>query len=175
MNIKHIIVVFSLSMSLTSALYAQADKKSSAPKSGARYLKMLESYSQRILPGARGMQPRTETHFILVWKSKDAPATFFWRGANGWMSCNMVKVHKIKPAPKEPNMPEEEYVTEDITRNPIKKGDTLEVTPVQGGKFPIPKEIPISASNTLFFKTIKSNWLSFPVTKITAKPDIALP
>jgi hypothetical protein len=84
-------------------------------------------------------------------------------------------VHKIKQPKKGNTIPDRDYTTEAITNSALKKGDTLEITPLRGGKFPIPAEIPTDATNTLFFKTIKSNWLSYPVKKITAKPDIVLP
>jgi hypothetical protein len=51
----------------------------------------------------------------------------------------------------------------------VKKGTNLLLTPVTGGRFPIPAEIPDSARNTLFYKTAGSNWIALPVNKIAKK------
>jgi hypothetical protein len=170
-NIYNFIGILIFSVFCCAAAYAQTNKNDTTH--GGRYIKMIESYSQRMLPGVRGIAPTTDYHFILVWKSKDAPAIFYWRGDNGLMDCRMTIVHKKKGAKTGQSMEDGDYVAD--ANHPLKKSDTLEITPVKGGKFPIPKEIPADARNTLFFKTVKSNWLSFPVKKIIAKPDIVMP
>jgi hypothetical protein len=104
---------------------------------------------------------------LIVWKSADQPEFIFWRGERGWLSCDMAKAHK-NPNP-EPG--ESWYTTEDIDAAGIKKGDTLEIVPVPGGKFAIPKEIPATAKNVLFLKTPKTGWLSLPVNNIKLKKE----
>ncbi len=136
-------------------------------------MKVIETFSQRTLPGVRGMKPVTDYHFIMLWQNKLAPSPVFWRGDNGWLSCNVAKVHKNKMPKAKREMQDPDYIS--AGNGPIKKGDTIEIMPIRGGKFPIPAEIPVEAKNTLFFKTAKSNWLSFPLKKISSKPDIILP
>jgi len=66
------------------------------------------------------------------------------------------------------------YATTPATGDDIHPGDTLELSPVTGGRFPIPADIPASAKNTLFYKTNGSGWLKFPVSKIAKKADVVL-
>lgn len=68
-----------------------------------------------------------------------------------------------------------DYMTEVVTGDQIHSGDTLLLTPVTGGKFPIPSEIPDTATNTLFYKTGGSKWMSFRVNTIGKKRDIVMP
>ena len=58
------------------------------------YLKLVEAYTQRTVPGIPGPPPPTGTHLIVIWEASTAPETFFWRGDGGWLGCNMVKAHK---------------------------------------------------------------------------------
>ncbi|MFI5195791.1 MAG: hypothetical protein ACHQD8_01760 [Chitinophagales bacterium] len=150
--------------------HAQATTK----KKNKTYLKLIEAYTQRTLPGRKESPPMTGTHFIIIWEYAKYPETFFWRGEGGWLSCNMLKAHKVTN--RSHDMPRGmDYRTEFVTGDQVHKGDTLELSPVTGGKFPIPAEIPKDAKNTLFFKTGGSGWLSFPVDKITKKQDIVMP
>ncbi len=137
------------------------------------YFSLLEAYTQRIIPGIPGATPKTNYHFIIVWQGAKYPETFFWRGENEWLSCNMVKVHKL---PGKPNntMPGMDYAAENIAIEKIHKGDTLELTPLPGGKYPAPGDISNDAKNTLFFKTGGSGWLAFPVKNIAQKEDIRM-
>lgn len=166
MNLKYFLTITAIGMLIV--FNADARKKSSA------YFKVLEAYSQRTVPGAPGGQAKTAYHFIIIWENAKYPETFFWRGENGWMTCNMVKAHKIRK--KDKSVPAGiDYTTEFAAGDAIHKGDTLQLTPMSGGKFPIPDEIPKNAKNTLYFKTGGSGWLSFPVKNISKKPDIVMP
>jgi len=173
MSIKKIVAASCFSLLFAAGIYART--KDTGLKNGSKYIKMIAGYAQGVLPGAPGMKPRREYKFILVWESKETPATFYWRGDNGLMDCRMLIVHGYKQAKEGQRMEDGEYITENITNSPLKKGDTLEITPVAGGKFPIPQEIPADAKNTLFFKTVKSTWLSFAVKSIQTKPDVVMP
>lgn len=165
--IYFLVLCFAVSMNT----HAQTAKKAKSKT----YLKLVEAYTQRTRPGRpESAPPPTGTHFIIVWEYAKYPETFFWRGEGGWLSCNMLKAHKITN--KSRNMPKGiDYRTEFVTGDQVHKGDTLQLTPVTGGKFPIPDEIPKDAKNTLFFKTGGSGWLSFLVENITKKPDILMP
>jgi len=154
------------------ATHTHAQTNTEAVKSGKSYVKLLEKDSQKTLLGARGSDPVTQYHFVLVWKNDDAPQCFFWRGENGWLSCAIAKAHKIPGKKISGSLP---YTSERISTDNIQKGDTLELAPIRGGKFPIPGDIPDKARNTLFFKTANTNWLSLPVKKISKRPDVIMP
>ena len=161
-------------LALSCFLTAYTHERSAAGKQHSPYLKVLESYTQKTLAGRRESAPVTNTHFIIIWKGKKYPENFFWRGANGLQTCNAVKVHKAINRP--PGFPEGmDYTTENITAGMIHKGDTLQLTPLPGGKSPIPKEIPDKPVNTLFFKTGGSKWIAYPIKNITRKHDISMP
>lgn len=144
-------------------------KKTTAVKNGDSYAKVLQGNMVRTLPGAPGMEPVIEYRVLVVWKSKQAPETFFWRGEGDWLPCSVAKAKKKKTSGTE-----FAYSTEEITLSNIKPTDTLELLPVTGGKYPIPAAIPETAINTIFFKTTKSAWLSLPVKNIKRK-NIVMP
>jgi hypothetical protein len=144
-------------------------KKTSGLKPGTSYARMIEATVQRTSPGAPGSEPIEDHTFLIVWTSSQAPQTFFWRGQDGWMNCKVSKARKAK-AGGDPW-----YTATEISPEKVKKNDTIELVPIAGGKFPVPKEIPSSATNTLFFKTAKTAWLSLPVPKITRKKTIVMP
>ncbi|MDR3680391.1 MAG: hypothetical protein P4L41_10535 [Flavipsychrobacter sp.] len=149
------------------ALYTNA-KEPAGLKNGKPYVKVLRATVQRTMPG-RNTGVISNYDFIVVWTSKMPPASFFWRGQDGWLTCNVLKVHG---AGKKNSL---DYVPDKNGMDArINKGDTLEITPVPGGRFAIPSQIPGGAVNTLFFKTDQSGWLYYK-TKLTQKPDVILP
>ena len=169
MKMRYFFSLLAISFVLTGIAQARTSSKKHKV-----YFKLIEAYIQRMLPGIPGAPPQTNYHFIIVWDAPKYPETFFWRGDGGWLTCNIVKVHKITN--KSRNIPQGvDYMKENISVDQIHKGDTLELNPVTGGKFPVPGEIPSSAKNTLFFKTGGSGWLAFPVKNISKKQDIAMP
>ena len=169
MGLKSLICFLVLCLATPSIIHAKTPgKKKDKPN-----FKLIEAYSQRTLPGIPGVPIKTDYHFILVWEGTKYPETFFWRGENGWLPCKIEKAHKI--VKKDHHVPDGlDYRTEQAGGD-IHKGDTLELTPLAGGKFPIPPEIPKEAKNTLFFKTGGGGWLAFPVKDIVKKHDIAMP
>lgn len=133
---------------------------SAAKKKQKTHFSLVEAY-HRPQEGDPGNEPpMTGDHFVIRWNDTNYPETFFWRGENGWLSCKMERAHRTT---KNGN-----FITE-TDGSPAHKGDTLMLSPVTGGRFPIPKEIPANAKNTLFYKTGGSGWLSFPVKKIVKK------
>lgn len=162
---KHIINSIALCLLATTAAQAQAK----APKKPD--FKLVEAYTQRIITTPEAPPPTGE-HFVIIWQSDVTAKTFYWRGKNGFMMCMVQKAHKIakKDAKKYPaNMA---YNLEDPGGIDIKKGDTIEITPVARGKIRIPDDIPQTAKNTIFYQTATSGWLLFPVKKIGKKKDI---
>jgi len=143
------------------------------PRQHKPYFMLLESYTQRILPGRREGRPVTNTHFIIVWQGNKFPQAFVWKDTTGFFTCNITKAHKIVGNGR--NTPQGmDYYTENIAVEKISKGDTLELTPVAAGK-PAIVGMPQKTENTLFFKTNGSGWLSSPVKNMTRKRDIAMP
>jgi hypothetical protein len=137
-------------------------------------VKLIEAYTQRSLPGIPGSRPTTNTYFIVVWENNKTPESFFWRGEGGWVTCSMARAHKMTGHNR--NIPAGiDYMTEKILPTQVRKGDTLRLVMIPGGKFPIPSEIPDTAKNALFYKTSGSGWLSLPVKNIGRKQDIANP
>ena len=170
---KTLLCLFVLCFGITAVAHA---KKKAKKKSTASF-KLVDAYTQRTIPGIRPgpghPTPPPTTNFVIVWQAATYPETFFWRGDNGWLSCRIDKAHK---AVGKLHMPAgKDYMTEIVTGDQIHKGDTLLLTPVTGGRFPIPSEIPETAKNTLFYKTGGSKWLSFHVDAITKKRDIVMP
>ncbi len=183
MAVRHSFLVTFTTMKLRSflcllvigiALSADAaTKKKAVVKKPKPYFKVIEAFNQHILPVKPNVVPTTGDHFIIVWEGKNFPETFFWRGENGWLPCKMLNAHKMC---KSPEVPEGlDYAVSHVKGDDIKPGDTLELTPVLHGKFPVPPEIPVDAKNTLYFKVGKSGWLSMPVKEITTKPDVTMP
>lgn len=154
-------------------LLLHAHPRKGAVKSGKSCARLLKGVSQRTVRGVRGMEPLMQYRFIVVWKSEDVPLCFFWRAAGGWMSCAMGKAHKLPGKHTAADI--FPYTAERISTENIQKGDTLELTPINGGKFPIPADIPANAHNTLYFKTANTGWLSLPVKKISKQPDVIMP
>jgi len=152
---------------------AQTRKKTTKKKVHPSFI-LLDAFSQRILPVKSNVTPTTGEHFIIVWEAPKYPETFFWRGENGWLPCKIMNAHKV--VCRSPAFPEGlDYSVSHIKGDDIHVGDTLELTPMLRGKFPVPSEIPEDAKNTLFFRAGKSHWLSYAVKDIAVKPDVTMP
>ncbi len=146
---KRIISSLLLLLMVAGTANATTKKKSSPAK-------LVTAYS-RTIPEAEQSNPPMEGHFFVVkWQDTKYPETFFWRGQGGWLTCNIERAHKAGKG----------YKTEQVTNGDIHKGDTLMLSPITGGRFPVPKEIPEKAKNTIFYKVNGSAWLSLPVKKI---------
>ncbi len=171
MKLKLLFIFIALSIVLNS----EAQVRNAGKKAKKSYIKLIEAYTQRTLPGIKESPTSTDTHFIIIWEGTQYPETFFWRGENGWLTCKMVKAHKINQANKRSIPAGLEYMEEMITNDKVNKGDTLALTPIKGGRFAVPKEVTNNIKNTLFFKTAGSSWLKFPITKIGTKKDILMP
>lgn len=127
-------------------------------------LKLVTAYTRKIADTEQTNPPMAGTFVVIKWGYDTYPETIFWRGQSGWLTCNIGKAHKMVQKGKT------SYATEEIMPDQVHKGDTLMLTPVTGGRFPIPAEIPAKAKNTLFFKTGGSaTWSSFAVSPISKK------
>jgi hypothetical protein len=162
-----------LSLGLVFLGNARTVKKAVKKKTQTSFI-LLEAFTQHIWPVKANVTPTTGDHFIIVWEAAKYTETFYWRGENGWLPCKIMNAHKV--VCRSPEFPAGlEYTVSHIKGDDIHVGDTLELTPMLRGKFPVPPEIPNEAKNTIFFKAGKSGWLSYPIQEITAKPDVTMP
>lgn len=133
-----------------SVLISRAQKsKHAALKDGNAYARLVASHQWNTVKNG---QKESGYHFTITWKGTKPPETFFWRPKEGgWMTCEVKRLHSGTAG--------NENATEDIDLADIRKGDTLDVTPLRGGRDIMPKLIPASMTNRLFF-TVKgnSNW-----------------
>lgn len=161
---------------LTTISACAQTKKTTAVQSGSTHAKLVECAEQTTLPGRPEMEPTTTKRMVIVWKSTSKPETFYWRGEDGWTECAIGKVRKNKTTQK-PRYAfgENWYTTTDISPEKIKKGDTLELVPVYGGKTPTPEVVTSQMTNRIFFKTTSKTWLFVPVKSCIKRPDIAMP
>jgi hypothetical protein len=168
MHLNFTITSIALTLFLTITSCAQSKRASVEPAKG--YAKLIEATSQRSIPGIRDAEIETIYKFIVIWQANEQPLDFFWKAPGIWQHCAVSKVHKTMN--KSANGAG--YRTEAYEPGKLRKGDTLELVPVKGGKYPIPTEIPSDLNNVVIFKTNKTNWLQIPVGKITRKPDVIM-
>ena len=157
MTIRYFLCFFILGIIISDTAAAS----SKAKKKQKTHFALIEAYNKKMPVAEPGAPPMTGDHFVIKWNDTNYPETFFWRGESGWLSCKVDKVHKAVKAGG--------YTADPAIGDQVHKGDTLMLSPVTGGRFPIPKEIPTSAKNTLFYKTGGSEWLAFPVKTIAKK------
>ncbi len=127
-----------------------------APKAN---IKLISAYTRKIPQSAQTNPPMAGSFFVIRWNEATYPETMFWRGENGWLTCKIEKAAKRGGA----------YQGKETEIDKIKKGDLLFITPLTGGRFPIPAEIPENAKNTLFYKTAGSPWIGFHIKKFSKK------
>jgi hypothetical protein len=121
MQMRRFLFFFISCITASTFSHAQTEKNRAC-------FKLIEAFTQRTLPGRKETPPMAGTHFIIVWEKAKYPETFFWRGEGGWLSCNMLKAHKLINRPA--NMPVEiEYSVNFVTGDQVHKGDTLELSP----------------------------------------------
>lgn len=138
---------------------------------------LIQATSQKTLGGREETPPITEYRFLIVWNSTEEVGGFFWRGEQTWMPCEISKVKNYKPL-DDTEHEDPYYINYEPDKNSgntYAKGDTLELFPVTGGKYPIPEEISLEANNIIYYKTGNSKWKALPVEKITKLPTITMP
>ncbi len=160
-------------MMITCQVFAQTvapKKKPIAP--ATNYATLLVAYTQKYLP-ADTSDPAVEMHkFILTWvNGKATPESFFWRGETGWEIC---KVSKVIPVSRKSEQDDKWYKVMALNMDDLKPGDLIEVVPMQRSTYRAPEEIPQSARNTLYLRTVTSPWMSLPVPAKAMRhlPDI---
>lgn len=138
-----------------SVLISRAQKsRHPVLKDGSSYIKLLSTNQWSTIKNGQNDSGYTYT---IIWKGSKPPETFFWRPkAGGWMTCAVTRVHARKD---HKDVFDEQYDKEEIDFAQIHKGDTLDVMPMRGGRDIMPKLIPASMTNRLFFMVKgNSNW-----------------
>jgi hypothetical protein len=152
-------------------------KPATANKNGD--MAIVEAFTQRMVPGTlpQDAPPMPAgTYVVIKWLSSAYPETFFWRAEKGFFPCKVEKVRKIPPADGKVAPKGMEYMGAEIANDKIAAGDTLMLTPLLGGKFPIPPDVPQTAQNTVFYRKFGVDaWLYLAVGSIAKKSDIAMP
>jgi hypothetical protein len=150
-------------------------KKAATPKIGSTHARLIECTEQTTMPGRPEMEPTTHKRMLIVWKSKTPPHQIFWRGQDGWTDCIIAKARKNNNKQPKYEFGENWYDTEEILPEKVKRGDTLELTLMYGGKNTIPDEVTPAMKNRIFLKTEKSQWMFLPVNMCRKLPSIAMP
>lgn len=151
MNLKKILFVLFTFFSATIFAQEAGTRKAN--------IKLVSAFSKKIPESAQSNPPKSGEFFVIKWNEGSYPESVFWRGQGGWLTCNIEKA--VKKGGSYKGVP--------IEMEKIKKGQLLLFTPVTGGRFPIPSEIPENAKNTIFYKTAGSAWIAFQVKKISKK------
>jgi hypothetical protein len=139
---------------MCSVLISRAQKSRHAVlKDGNAYAKLIASGQWKNIDQGREDSGYT---FTIVWKSAQHPETFFWYSKEGgWMTCSVKRAHPLKDFTEILDR-EKTDAGEDIEFSQVRKGDTLDITPLRGGRDIKPKLIAASMTNRLFF-TVKNN------------------
>lgn len=162
-----------LGVCLTMSACAQFKKTSKKKAVRNEYAVHIESVSQRTLPGRQETPPATEIYHVLLWNSKEIPHNFFWKDGDTWVSLKTYTAHSSR---KKLNGATE-YTKTPVRVEKIKKGDTVLLTMnPPADKTIVPKEIPDTATSTIFYKTFGgSKWIPIPVRAYRKLPDIVMP
>lgn len=153
--------IFVLFLILCSTACAQQKK---TVTNGKNYVTLQRAVVNRTLPGRREGKIDSQYRFVMVWQSSQTPATFFYKAPNSWMNC---LINKLSTAGRN------QTATEIAPEN-IQKGDTIELVPIKGGKFPTPSDIPENLNNVILFKINKSNWHYVRISNYE-KADVPMP
>jgi len=153
--------IFVLFLILCSTACAQQKK---TVTNGKNYATLQRAVVNRTLPGRREGKIDSQYRFVMVWQSSQTPATFFYKAPNAWMDCLINKLSTTGG---------KQTATEIAPEN-IQKGDTIELVPIKGGKFPAPSDIPENLNNVILFKINKSNW-HYVLISNYEKADVPMP
>ncbi len=150
----------------------RVEAKTGGKKSKASF-RLVEAFSQRMLPGKSGGAIKTDSHFILVWQDEAKPAdAFYWKNDNNWQQCIAAKAHKAVRGQVRAGF---EYSQERAGLAGVNKGDTIILTPRHGSGSAVPEPLQKKKGNFVCYKTQEGAWYSVPVLKLAQKHDIALP
>jgi hypothetical protein len=141
MKIRSIAILLLLSVFATTS-FAQKAKLGTAFAQITASAKVTETHT--------GEDPVIYYTMNTTWKSTSAPESVFFKAAEAWANCIVLKNGK------------------DISPEIIKKGNKVVFKTVSGGRFAIPKEIEGIATPALFFQ-VKGVWYYLPVKNMKKK------
>lgn len=183
---KNILTVCLIAVScITLTACAQQKKSTTSTTKKSKLVKeqeypkpiLIQATKQKTLGGREETPPITEYRFLIVWQSSEEPAGFFWRGQQSWEPCNISKTKNYVPLKikGDSNPYYINYESVSGANKTYAKGDTLELYPVAGGKYPIPAEVDESKNNIIYYKTANTKWTALAVDSIIKLPTIAMP
>ena len=148
------------------------EAKTGGKKSKASF-RLVDAFSQRMLPGKSGSTIKTDIHFILVWQDDRKPTdAFYWKSDNSWQQCIAAKAHSAVNGQVRAGF---EYSQERAGLAGVNKGDTIILTPRHGSGSTVPEPLQKKKGNFVFYKMQDGSWIATPVIKLAQKRDIALP
>lgn len=166
-----------VAMVITISACGQTSKSTALSSNNKKgYATLLNAYQQTTMPGRpiAGTEPTTEHRFIIVWTNNAKPETFFWKSNDIWVPCRISKVSNYHPENiNNKDLYNKGYSAKEISLFNVSANDTLELIPTFGSKNPIPNDLP-QTNNAIFYKAIKTDWLTLPVDKTTELPDIIM-
>lgn len=155
------------------AFCVAAGSVSAVDKNGKNLVQVLHAYERSTTPGTPGATQKNY-QFVVVWKGKESPRQFMWRGESELVACKVQRAHLNTSAKH--GEPAPEYMTSFIAAaSSIVKYDTLMITPLAGrggshGVLPSAK-----ARKALYFSTGEKNWFYSPVKNFEKKQPIIMP
>lgn len=167
MNRRYIIVLL-LITSCGVFPKSKAEKSSESPT-------LIEAYTQKVVGGTRNA-PTEEVnrHIVLRWNAKAFPTAFFWRGEAGWMPCKAEVAHRVER--RTVGVPEGiDYQTKRVSLDRVAAGDTILLTVMSRGKYPVPDGITDGIKNRIYYEKQGSGLLFVPVPEFKTKQNIFMP
>jgi hypothetical protein len=120
------------------------------------------------------MAPFTLFRFKIIWKSKSAPASFYWRpDEKSWMETNAAKPIK------RPGLAPGDFmvVEKNIEPKAVRYGDTIILTTRRHvhDEEPMPSEVKKMSVKSLYFQTSdNAKWMNSPIS-VRKMPDVSMP
>ena len=149
--------------------------KTALPKPATHYAKLVQATSQRILPGRKETPPSTRYSFIIKWVGTLTPEAVYWYTDARWQKCNLYSLEKGPSSLQEKiELPGGKilYCCNALDVLQVKKGDQIELMPVDGAITQVPQ--PANLSQKAIYFSIKNKWYYLPINNIINKPDMVL-
>ena len=146
------------------SLLACAHQKKIAAKK--HDIQILQASVQRTLPGRREAAIMRQYTIVLKWLQTQTPQTFFFCYQNTFWICDIQRAHYNESA--------KQYITEEISFDKIKPGDTLQLTTTKQTDPPASLN-QFQKNNSLIYKLENANWNDVEINNIVQRPDIFMP
>lgn len=154
---------------VTAILFLCFQEDCFAKKNKHNDIKLIQCYEQRILAGRNEAGIEINYEILAVWQGKKAPISLFFKNETDWKNCKIFRVTRKNLAADQATL------TIEISPEEIKRGDSLLIQPISGGRYTMPKHINARIKKALFYQTTNSNWLFHQINKTERKEDIVMP